>query len=80
MPEGEEEKLTLSVVQTSRLLGIGRSLTYELIRQGRIPAIRFGRLVRVPRCQLQRLLEGRKDSSIADEEENIRGQNASSIR
>lgn len=35
--------------QVREMLGIGRRLTYELLRDGRIPNVRVGRLYRVPK-------------------------------
>lgn len=54
-------KLAYSVEEAAKALGIGRCLCYELVRQGRIPALRLGerRLV-VPRAALERLLECRQ--------------------
>jgi excisionase family DNA binding protein len=40
--------LLLRAGDVSRLLGVGRSTVYELIARGELPAIRIGRLVRVP--------------------------------
>ncbi len=43
----------LRVYEVARLLGIGRSKTYELIARGDLPSLRIGRLVRVPRHALE---------------------------
>ncbi len=43
----------LRVHEVARLLGIGRSKTYELIARGELPSLRIGRLVRVPRHALE---------------------------
>jgi len=37
------ERQTLSVEEAGRVLGVGRSLAYELARRGEIPAIRLGK-------------------------------------
>jgi excisionase family DNA binding protein len=50
------EKLTLSVSEVSKLLGMSRSAVYEAIRQGQIPSIRFGKRILVPRIRLEMLL------------------------
>lgn len=52
----ENECLTISVDAASKLLGISRGLAYEMVRQGKIPALRFGRVIRVPRYALEQLL------------------------
>jgi excisionase family DNA binding protein len=50
------QPLTLTVEQTAKLLGIGRSTAYELIRTGDIPSLRLGRRIVVPACQVQAML------------------------
>ena len=52
-----EDCLTLTVDDAARLLGISRSLAYELVALGEIPSIRLGRRVLVPRRGLYRLVE-----------------------
>lgn len=55
------DRLALSVEEASRLLGISRSLGYELAAQGRIPTVRLGRRIVVARVALERLLAGDYD-------------------
>jgi len=43
----------LTVQEAAATLRIGRNMCYELIRQGRIPHVRLGRLIRVPRFGLE---------------------------
>ena len=50
------EKLVVTVDQAAKALGISRGLAYEMARQGRIPAIRLGRRLLVPRSALERML------------------------
>ncbi len=50
--------LALSVSETSKRLGLSRSLTYEAIRTGQIPSIRVGRRILIPVTALQHLLSG----------------------
>lgn len=57
------EKLLLKPSEAAQVLGIGRSLIYELIARREIPSVRLGRCVRVPSESLQRWLK---------EQENIR--------
>jgi hypothetical protein len=51
-PVGGEERLpaVLDVPEVARMLGIGRTLAYELVRTDEwpTPVIRIGRLVKVP--------------------------------
>jgi excisionase family DNA binding protein len=52
-----EDRLTLSVEEAARLLGIGRNLCYDRVKTGEIPVIKIGRRLLVPRHALERLLE-----------------------
>lgn len=49
----------LDVPSAAKVLGIGRSLAYELLRSGRwpTPVIRMGRLIKIPTMPLLRLLD-----------------------
>ena len=51
------DRLTFTVEQTAKLLGIGRNLCYERVKTGEIPVIRIGRRLLVPRRALERLLD-----------------------
>jgi len=51
-----EECLTVSVETAARLAGISRGLAYQMVRQGKIPALHFGRVIRVPKYALEQLL------------------------
>jgi excisionase family DNA binding protein len=50
------EKLTVTVEEAARLLGIGRNSAYEAVRRGEIPAIRLGKRFLVPKAALERML------------------------
>lgn len=52
------ERLTLTVEEAARLLGVSRGLAYEMARCGRLPVIHFGRRLLVPRHALQEILRG----------------------
>ncbi len=49
----DQEALLLRVDEVAALLRVGRWTVYELIRRGELPALRIGRLVRVPRHALE---------------------------
>lgn len=59
------ERQTLSVEEAGRVLGVGRSLAYELARRGEIPAIRLGNRLVVPRVRLEQLLHGASEAEVA---------------
>lgn len=46
------EKALLKPSEVAQILGIGCSLTYELIARGEIPSIRLGRCIRIPKLAL----------------------------
>lgn len=52
-----DERLTVTVETAGKMLGIGRSLSFEMVRQGKIPSLRFGRRVVVPVKALEALME-----------------------
>lgn len=53
----EEERLTITVSEAAKLLGISRGTAYECVRTGQIPSVNFGRRVLIPRRRLEALLE-----------------------
>jgi prophage regulatory protein len=55
------ERLLLRPVEVAEVLGIGRSLTYEMIARGEIPSVRIGRCIRVQTESLQRWLREREN-------------------
>ena len=46
----------ISVQQAGALLGVSRRRAYELVEAGMIPAIHYGRAIRVPSAKLLDLL------------------------
>ena len=52
------EALTYSVDEVAALLGIARSVAYQAVRKGRIPATRVGRRWLVPRKRFHEWLDG----------------------
>jgi len=58
----EVERLTLTIPQAGKLLGISRGLAYQLAREGKIPVIRLGKRLVVPKLALQKLLSGESKS------------------
>lgn len=54
-----DDRLTLTVDEAARLLGIGRGAAYEAIHRGEIPAIRIGRRLLVSRYALEKMVNGK---------------------
>lgn len=55
----------LDVPEAARVLGIGRSLAYEMVRRGEWPTavLRVGRLIKIPSGPLVRLVENGAEAS-----------------
>jgi excisionase family DNA binding protein len=43
----------LTVLQVARLFGVSRSLVYKLVDSGKLPCVRLGAAVRIPRSALE---------------------------
>lgn len=59
------EILFLTIGQAAAELGISRAYAYRLARVGRIPAVRRGRRVLVPREAWRRWLQGQTEAALA---------------
>lgn len=46
------DALTYSVPEAAKALGLGKNTLYELVASGRIPHIRNGRTIRIPKALL----------------------------
>lgn len=55
-------RLTLTIDETARELGISRGSAYEAARRGELPTIRIGRRLLVPVAALSALLAGNTSS------------------
>jgi len=51
------ERLTISVEEAAKILGISRSFAYVLVARHELPSLKLGRRVVIPRRALDRLLE-----------------------
>jgi excisionase family DNA binding protein len=51
-----EERLVYTIPEAGRLLGLGRNAAYAAAQRGDIPTIRMGRLLRVPKLAIHRLV------------------------
>ena len=64
----KNERLTLSVAEAAKCLGICRNSAYEAIARGEIPVIRVGKRLLVPKAALEIMLAASKPNTInADE-------------
>ena len=53
----DDGRLVLTIEEAGKLLGLGRSGTYEAARRGDIPTLRIGSRILVPKVALLKLLE-----------------------
>jgi len=51
--------LLLKPMEVAELLGLSRSKVFEMLASEELPAVRFGRVVRVPREQLDQWIQSR---------------------
>lgn len=58
-PRIEELPLLLRAEEAARLLNVGRSTVFQMLADGTLPAVRFGRSVRVRRADIEALIESR---------------------
>jgi len=54
------DRTWISTKQAAEWLGINTTLLYEYIDRGRLPAYRFGRVIRLRRSDVETFLEGRQ--------------------
>lgn len=52
-----ESPVLLSVQEAAKLLCIGRNTLYAMLREHRLPAVRLGRRILIPRASLLKWLE-----------------------
>ena len=53
----EQEARTVDVPTAAKILGISRGVAYSLIANGKLPALRLGRRLVVPKASLEKLLQ-----------------------
>lgn len=55
--QSNDGTLLLTVEQAAKMCQISRGLAYELIARGELPAVRLGRVIRIPRGGLEQWIE-----------------------
>ena len=60
------DKLTLSVEEAGKLLGVSRQIAYQLSRRKDFPTLHIGRRVLVPRKQLEAWMDRHVTGTEAD--------------
>lgn len=64
-PQPHGERMAFTVKEAADLLGISRSLAYELVADGTLPSLRLRRRIVVPRLALLRLLDSEHSGETA---------------
>ncbi len=57
--EADARPLLLRAEEAAHLLNVGRSTVFQMLADGTLPAVRFGRSVRVRRSDIDALIEAR---------------------
>jgi excisionase family DNA binding protein len=57
------EPMLLRAEEVAKVLGLGRSKVFEMLRANELPVVRIGRSIRVPVAQLERWIQERQESA-----------------
>ena len=52
-----DRRLCVTVPEAAVMLGISRNFAYQLVGEGKLPSIRFGKRILIPRIALEKRLE-----------------------
>lgn len=52
-----DRRLCVTVPEAAKMLGISRNFAYQLVREGKLPSIRFGKRILIPLAALEKMLE-----------------------
>ncbi|MFC1893618.1 helix-turn-helix domain-containing protein, partial [Chloroflexota bacterium] len=52
-----DKRLCITVPEAAAMLGISRNFGYDLVKQGQLPVIKFGKRLLIPRVALEKMLE-----------------------
>ncbi len=52
-----DKRLCVTVPEAAEMLGISRNFAYQLVKEGKLPSIRFGKRILIPRVALEKMLE-----------------------
>jgi len=56
----DDSPMVYTVEEAAEILGIGRNQAYEGVHSGEIPSFRIGRLIKIPKAGLEKLLSNFK--------------------
>ena len=52
-----DRRLCVTVPEAAKMLGISRNFCYQLVREGKLPSIKFGKRILIPLAALEKMLE-----------------------
>ena len=52
-----DNKLCYTVPEAAQMLGLSRNFVYDLVKQGQLPVVKFGKRLLIPRVALEKILE-----------------------
>ena len=62
------ERLTFTAEEAGELLGISRALAYEMARRGKLPTLRFGRRLVVPKKAIENMLGSAEKNNLNEKD------------
>lgn len=62
-----EEPLLLRIEEAAKLLGLGRTTVFALVSAQKLPVVRLGRSVRIPREALEQWIQEHVDVAAGDD-------------
>ena len=60
MEEIDTKRLTVTVDECARILGISRGLCFQMVHEGKIPHLRFNKRIVIPQWAIEDLLGKRE--------------------
>ncbi|MBA7471241.1 hypothetical protein ES707_06544 [subsurface metagenome] len=68
----DEKRLTVSVDECAKLLGISRGLCFQMVHEGKIPHLRFNKRILIPKWAMERLLQEPQEPATSHQQPSSR--------
>ena len=52
-----DKRLCITVPEAAAMLGLSRNFTYDLVKRNKLPVIKFGKRLLIPRIALEKMLD-----------------------
>ena len=56
-PDVMVNRLGVTVPEAAAMLGLSRNFTYQMVKQGKLPSVKLGKRLLIPRAALEKMLE-----------------------